>query len=84
MCAIQVDLKSAVLPKPSDSLFLRIAVQMYEVNCYLHMDENMKALRWDQLPAEIRCNWIEMARTAYAVIAIEGGGQRKEIPTEKD
>jgi len=82
--AIRVNHSSAHIPEPTSELIGEIARGIHcAVAGMATNDLNEEHEVFDNLPDNIQRYWIEGARTAYAVIAIHGGGQVEEIPNAK-
>ena len=83
--AIRVNSKSATIPKPTPEMIEEIAQGIYvavTTSAVVTMSCD-DAMPWAELNDTVRDFWLSGARSAYAVIAIHGGGKVEPIEDAK-
>jgi hypothetical protein len=79
-----VNHSDAHIPAPSNDLITELA---HGIHCAVAgmatADMREEHEPFDALPSNVQQYWIEGARTAYAIIAVHGGGQVETIPDAK-
>lgn len=84
MRAIRVNHLNARIPSPSKELILELA---HGIHCTVagmatnDTEENHEP--FEALSDNVQQYWIEGAKSAYAIIAVHGGGQVEKIPNAK-
>lgn len=82
--AIRVNHSDAHIPAPSNELIHELA---HGIHCAVAgmatKDMGEEHEPFDRMPDNVQRYWIEGARTAYAIIAVHGGGQVEKIPNAK-
>lgn len=85
MVAKRVNHDDAVLPGPSRALISACAKAGYiAMASNLFLRYNTEYTEWDDLKPPYREVWEQVARSIYAVIAIQGGATVEEIPNVKN
>tara|TARA_R100000655_G_scaffold71369_3_gene109779 strand:+ start:9148 stop:9429 length:282 start_codon:yes stop_codon:yes gene_type:complete len=81
--AIKVDHTEALMPQPSKSLLLEVAMGIHlsvaGSACISRDDEEEYFLEWNELTDETKMFWLEGAKCAYSIIAIHGGADVIQI-----
>jgi len=83
--AIKIIATDAKLPLPSSRLIEEVAKSVYmavSMTAVIEMNTH-EAAGWEDLHEEVRDIWRAGARSAYAVIAIHGGGKIEGIDAKK-
>ena len=83
--ALRVKSTDAHLPHPSDTLISEMAQGIYIAvtgAASISMD-SVVIINWKDLSGEVQDFWLAGARSAYAVVAIHGGGSIEEIKDAK-
>ena len=79
--AVRVNHTNAHIPAPSNELIAELA---HGIHCAVAgmatNDMGEEHEPFEALPENIQQYWLEGARTAYAIIAVHGGGQVEKIP----
>lgn len=79
--AVKVDHNNAHIPAPTKELILEIASGIHcAVAGMATIEIGEEHEPFESLPMNVRGYWIEGAKTAYAIIAVHGGGQVIKIP----
>ena len=81
MVAKRVNHDDAILPGPSQALLHACAKAGYiAMASSLFLRYNTEYTEWDDLKPPYKEIWEQVARSIYAVIAIQGGATVEEIP----
>lgn len=82
--AVRVDPTNALIPKPTQSLLIELAMGIHlsvaGSACVARNEDESSYPEWDALNEETKQYWIEGAKCAYSVIAVHGGAEIIKIP----
>jgi hypothetical protein len=84
--ALRIKSAGCTLPMPTDQLISEMAQGMYmavTTAAGIAMSCNDIAVEWKKLHDDVRDFWLAGARSAYAVVAIHGGGKVEGIEDAK-
>jgi hypothetical protein len=78
--AVRVNHKNARIPSPSKELLLELAEGIHcTVAGMATVDMGEPHEPFESLPENIKRYWLEGAKSAFAIIAVHGGGQVENI-----